>query len=406
MKSQTTAKRFEIVRLSTALLTVLVLWLMVSLTAHAATLTINVVGVAADGTTAPVPSYRWTVEEDATKASIPGRPADTTNYSFSFHTSYMPVVAAGRVGDALTDVQNTARAQDPDYARLLNQELPDLIPAKRYYVSVAAQGYQMGGAPVVFSNGGATATVYLNQYPLPTAQISVFVFNDNSPINGAPDLPQETGLAGFQVRLIEAGGTYGMSGGEVTQDAFANPLGTTYSDANGTVLNKGSGIIKTDANGVALIKNLFPAKYTILVAPPNGTDWHQTSTIEGTKGIDAWVKNNEPSFFQEFGPPGHHVFIGFTRSGSIARNADGSAIVPAASGYAVTGRIVNTHNSRPPVYTFFKGAPVDNCWVGLNEANAGRALYAVACNRDSTFSIPNVPAGTYELVVWDEPLDM
>ena len=76
--------------------------------------------------------------------------------------------------------------------------------------------------------------MYLNQYPLPTAQISVFVFNDNNPINGAPDLPQETGLAGFHVQLIEAGGTYGASGGEVTQDAFGNPLGTTY-NADGAV---------------------------------------------------------------------------------------------------------------------------------------------------------------------------
>ncbi len=66
---------------------------------------------------------------------------------------------------------------------------------------------------------------------------------------------------------------------------------------------------------MALIKNLYPAKYTILVDPPEGSDWHQTSTIEGTRGIDAWVKNNEPSFFQEFGPPGHHVFVGFTKSG-------------------------------------------------------------------------------------------
>ncbi len=408
MRTLSSAKPFDAFKLTGSLVMMLALWLLVSLSVHAAPLTINVIGVGANGATMPVDSYRWTVEEDATKASVPGRPADTSNYSFSFHTSYMPVVAAGRVGGAKDEVLNSARAQDPDYARLLNQPLPDLVASKRYYVSVAAEGYQMGGAPVVFDgNGNPSATVYLNQYPLPTAQISVFVFNDNSPINGAPDLPQETGLAGFHVRLIEAGGTYGMSGGEVTQDAFGNPLGTIYADDQGTVApnGRGAGIIKTDANGVALIKNLYPAKYTILVVPPNGSDWHQTSTIEGTRGVDAWVKNNEPSFFQEFGPPGHHVFIGFTRSGSIAQ-ANGAAIVPAAVGNAVTGRIVNTHHSRPPVYTFFNGAPVDNCWVGLNEANGGRALYAAPCNKDSTFSIPSVPAGIYELVVWDEPLDM
>ncbi len=175
-------------------------------------------------------------------------------------------------------------------------------------------------------------------------------------------------------------------------------------------------------NGVALIQNLYPAKYTILVDPPNA-DWHQTSTIEGTRGVDAWVRNNEPSFFQEFGPPGHHVFIGFTRSGEIAGivppggpNAGATCQVGIDSpcnallngSTPVSGRIVNTHHSRPPVFTFYGGAPVTECWVGLNEplAVGGRALYATPCNKDGTFSIPNVPNGTYELAIWDEPLDM
>ncbi len=39
----------------------------------------------------------------------------------------------------------------------------------------------------------------------------------------------------------------------------------------------------------------------------------QTSTIEGTKIIDTWVKANEPPFFAEFGPPGFHAFLGFVR---------------------------------------------------------------------------------------------
>ena len=111
----------------------------------------------------------------------------------------------------------------------------------------------------------------LNQYEVPTAQISVFVFNDNNPINGAPDLPQETGLAGFHVRLIEAGGTYGASGGEVTQDAFGNPLGTNVRTPMALSSRyAAAAIILTDANGVALIQNLYPAKYTILVDPPEG----------------------------------------------------------------------------------------------------------------------------------------
>ena len=93
------------------------------------------------------------------------------------------------------------------------------------------------------------------------------------------------------------------------------------------------------------------------------------------------------------------MFVGFTKSG---------VLVPGVltGSNTLTGRIVNTHHSRPPVFTFFGGAPVTECWVGLNEPLGGRALYATACKKDGTFSIPNVPNGTYELAIWDDPLDL
>lgn len=400
--------------------------------AWAAPLTLNVVRVDQAGVQVPVTNYRWVVEEDVTKASVPGDHATRNHYSFGFHASYMPVLAAGKVsgGNAVvgcdSNPNNPLGCADPDRRYMA---LPDLNPAKRYYVSVLPDdGGAMGGAPVVFTAGRPAATVYVNKYPVPTAQISVFVFEDNSPLNAAPDLPQEQGLPGFTIFLTEAGGTYGGSGGQVTQDAFGNPLGTTYRyDANGqaiidpasgspTVVTRGTGIILSGPDGVAGIRNLFPAKYTIQVIPPAGADWHQTSTIEGSKGVDAWVKNGEPSFFQEFGPPGHHVFTGFTRSGFIARDpGPGGTLVPVLNGtITVTGRAVNLHNSRPPNYTFHPtpgitnpvATPVPQCWVALNEPGGGRALYAAPCNADSTFAIPSVPPGTYDLVVFDEALDV
>lgn len=393
----------------------------VSCAAFAAPLSVTVKGVDQNGVETTLENFRWTVEEDTTKASEPGRHATRNNYSFGFHSSYMPVVAAGKMLDGAPIAGNDCR--EPDSVACLDPDrqympLPELDPARRYYISVLPDGgYAMGGASV--AAGQTSVTVYVNKYPLPTAQISVFVFNDNSPLNAAPDMPREQGLPGFTVFLTEAGGTYGASGGQVTQDAFGNPLGTTYrtncadgettvagycygSDGKPAILTRGSGIILSGPDGTATIKNLFPAKYTIQVIPPAGSDWHQTTTIEGTKGTDAWVKHAEPSFFQEFGPPGHHVFAGFTRSGYIA----GSGNAPVLNGTtSVTGRAVNIHNSRPPAYTFHNGDPIPQCWVGLNEpAGSRRALYAAACNADSTFTIPNVPAGTWELVVWDEPL--
>ena len=344
--------------------------------ALAQTLTVNVVGP--NG--APVPGFRWLVEEDATKPVDVGVPAiPGKNLALSFHTSYMPVVANG-VSAALTTVS-----------------LPDAT--KRYFVSVLPNsGYAMGGASI--SPGQEIVTITVQQTPLPTAQISVFVFEDNQPINNTPDLPQEKGLPNFSITLVEAGGTYGASGGQVTQDAFGNPLGTTY-NADGSLIALGNGQIKSDANGVALIKYLAPAKYTIYVSPPVGSDYHQTSTIEGTKGNDAWVAPNEPSYFQEFGAPGHHVFQGFVRTINDTTALNGAGVV--------TGRVVNLHTSRPPDFTFYNGHPITNCWVGLNLDTAGTAakgIYSKACNSDGTFSIAGVPAGKHQLVIWDESLDL
>lgn len=324
---------------------------------QAQVLSLNVAGPNGEAVT----GFRWLIEEDTTKPVTLGAPAvPGQNLSLSFHTSYAPVVANG-------DDTNTTVTLDP---------------AKRYFVSVLPDaGYAMGGAPVAAGQGAVTVTV--NPLPLPTAQISVLVFEDRHPINGAPNPPQEPGLAGFTVVVTEAGGRYGHSGGQVTQDAFGNPLG----------------IIKTGADGYARIKNLPPGKYGIQIVPPAGSDWHQTSTIEGTKTIDAWVKANEPPFFVEFGPPGPHVFVGFVRT------MNDTAVL--SGGSTVTGRIVNLRTSRPPEVTFYDGAPVPNCWVGLNELPAvgGKGLYTSPCHADSTFSIPNVPPGDYQLVIWDEYLD-
>ena len=187
MKTQSSATPFGFIRLSVALLAAMVFGMLGTTSAAEVPLTINVVGVGPDGNTVAAPTeYRWTVEQDATKRSVPGKPATTANYSLSFHTSYMPVVAAGRRCDGTLCTVPALQAGDSDVVRLYNQGFRSLDSTKHYFVSVAAEGFQMGGAPVVFSGAGATATVYLNKYPVPTAQISIFVFNDNNPINGAP----------------------------------------------------------------------------------------------------------------------------------------------------------------------------------------------------------------------------
>jgi len=335
---------------------------------------LNVIG--SDGSA--VGQYRWLIEEDATYHVVPGM-SDPEPLGKNFHASYMPTVAAG---DETTP-------------------FPDLDPTKHYFISVLPKaGYSIGGAQLAPGQGSVTVSVV--KHPIPTAQISVLVFEDNYPIDGVPETPQESGLEGFTVVLEEAGGRYGQSGGQVMLDAFGNPLGTTYLP-DGSVDVMGDSSIKTDANGEALIKYLSPGKYGIIVVPPNGQGWVQTSTIEGSPVIDAWVKPNEPPFFQEFGPPGPHVFIGFVQAFADAAVLTG--------GGTVTGRITNLHLDRPPNTEFYSGEPVGHTtpWIALNEmvgGAAGRGVYAGPADADANFSIPNVPPGQYQLKVWDSNLDL
>jgi len=378
------------------------------LSAQAVTLTI----VDNDGASLDAESFRWVLEEDATKESIPGELADGSNLGLSFHTSYMPVVAKGT-----GSVELNALALDADKRYYIS-----VMPG-REMVTVAGQpAYQLGGAQI--AKGQDSVEVRMIAGAIPTAQISVFIFEDNQPINGSPDLPQEKGLGGFSLVLVEAGGTFGASGGQVIQNAFGDPIGTEYEftinpagkktpvlEADGTPIVKtlGKGFVvsssKVGEKGVANYKYLYPGKYTITAVPPGGSDptqpniWHQTSTIEGTKGIDAWVKGNEPSFFAEFGPPGHHAFIGFVKDINDTTALTGTQ--------EVTGRIVNMHTARPPEYTFHNGEPIDKCRIGLNRVPGdGKAIFTAPCEDDGTFAIPNVAPGDYQLAVWDDPLDL
>lgn len=360
--------------------------LLLSISTARADFTLNVV----DGEGTPVSGFRWLLEEDTTYDTQPGVQTNDT-LSLGFHRSYSPVVTKGE-----TDSTSASVTAATD---------------KRYYVSVVPYaGHTLSGAMVDIGETG-TVTVVVDAHPIPTAQISVFVFEDYFPINGAPDLPQETPLSptdlakpenagrlnpqNFRVLLEEAGGRYGHTGGAVTLDAFGNPIGTTY-DNNGDILELGDSIIRPNENGVVVIKNLAPGKYGIQVIPPAGEGWIQTSTIEGSKTTDAWVAANEPSFFVEFGPPGHHVFMGFVKEFDSTPNNGGST---------VTGQIVSHHLSRSPDYAFYNGDLFPSCWVGLTQGARGEALATMPCDDNSEFSFANVPAGDYTLVIWDTNLD-
>jgi large repetitive protein len=359
---------------------------------------------AAITTAPPAPGFRWLIEEDNTVQKPPGT-AVNDSISLVIHKSHAPVTLTGVSGSS------TFSVSVPD----------DANPEQRYYLSVMADGYSLGGAALV--EGTTEVTVLLNRHEIPTAQISVLVFEDHNSINNVPDAT-EPGLPGFRVIILDP-----LGGGPILFDAFGNPLGTEY-DAGGNVTKMGDSNLYTDANGRLLIKNLTPGKFGVQVIPPTGTDWNgghgsikvggqwlQTSTIEGTLTIDAWVKANEPSVWVEgFGVGFYHVFFGFVDQSKLPWNINPPSPNPAK--VTVTGQLRYNHFGRPPENQMFAvGEPVSQGWVGLNElppipaggigpiGGVGPGLYAAPCNPDGTFSIPNVPAGTYQLVTWDKPLD-
>lgn len=342
-----------------------------------------------DGEGQPVASgYRWLLEKDTTFHVPPGIPVPGSgpgSVLLAIQNSYCPVVATGHVATASVVIPTDS--------------------TNRYVVSVLPDsGYTMSAGNV--EPGQTALQVIVHATPVPTAQISINVFNDNNPINNAQDA-NEPGLSGFKIVISDP---LGM----VSQDAFGNPLGTTYqqngdgtfiTDENGdpVIDMMGNGEIITDANGDAQIKYMMPSIYAVEVIPPNGETWYQTTTIDGTPYIDAWVKLNENASLVEFGAVVKHVNFGMVNPSQLpwAQN-------PPAGTATIKGRLVDDHFSKPPaLLADFPGAPVPNGLVGLNDATAPiQGLYATQCNADGTFEIHNVPPGSYQLASWDRPLDL
>jgi len=410
-----------------------------SLCSEAATVTLptsmaasNISLIVEDTTTNPATSlagYQWTVEEDITYHPDPTSPPSYDVLALGFHKSYMPVVAQGH-GAA-------------EFAALA------LDPTKHYYVSVLpddngnkeAPGHATGGAMFM---GNATE-VRVDVYPTPTspAQISIKVFNDNAATNGAWDTG-EAGLGGFAVTIEDGGGRYGLASGMVNYDMDGRPL-TNALDCFGTFEVDGAGnyvagtyvstpakpgVIITcpdnaytrslDIAGEALVKNVYPAKYGIIVTPPEGqvADWVQTSTIEGTKVNDVWVKAGEPAYFQEFGPPGWHNFTGFVRPADLDNNGTpgvqqtvGGVTTTISGSNSVTGMVTNAHISRPPIQTIYDSGSYDALahtrpWIAVNSANGqGPTIAAKLAEEDGSFTITGLPDGNYQLAIWDRYLD-
>jgi hypothetical protein len=332
-------------------------------------------------------------------------------------------------------------------------------------------GHSMSGASILPPVGAVypTATVKVEPSPLKPAQLSVYIFEDSSPTNGDPDA-FEHGLGGFNIVIWDVAGRTGDPIGQITYDAFNMPLtnallGTpgcpnihspTPSGVGPTDPNYAgkdlTGVVFTCPNdpvdpsnpsaeyalqGQVLVRNLMPGRYDVIAHPGAaregaGEIWYQVSTLEGTPAQDAFIKAGEPPYFQEFGPPGFHTFIGFVNPAHIAQQNKIATHVPvggapppqtgdtesppvtgpiALATTTVSGRITSLHMSRPVMETLWDSgsrAPLasSTCFVGLNQqGELGLNIGFAACDPNGNFTLTNIPVGSYMLVIWDQWLD-
>jgi len=497
-------------------------------------LTVNVY----DGTdkTTPITDYRWIIEEDRTffvdpncttnppPAGCPG--SNTTGplagivptFGTNFHTSYMPVVAAGCTGPnscetgqtllgvgAVCDVGNgVCRTSGTQQAQLMPGAV-HLDPTKRYYISIlpgdAANpfidvnltanctngqakatgslrcGHGMGGAPVPAPCPPGTAactaslapvTIWTQPAPFPPAKLSVFVFEDDFPLNGEQDAgggidvlaSNEPGLGHFNITLFDDAGGTGDATGQMTYDMFNQPLanslaGTidpasgndacpistnsrqgdpsdlTQTGITGTIvtcpkfeaLPNGGAVtnILSPLAGQAVIANLMPGRYGVVATPGAdrialGEEWLQTNTLDGEKAHDSFLRIGEPSFFQEFGPAGYHVSIGFASPGIIQSRLKGVCngtdvnVTGANCTNTVTGRITTERMSRSPDERLYGSGSNDSfsftqCYVSLGDTD-GEDFAFTKCNPDGTFTLSGIPQGTWRVTVFDQWNDM
>jgi hypothetical protein len=274
------------------------------------------------------------------------------------------------------------------------------LPPGKYLISVLAEGYKIGGAHFSVPLS-APVTVRLHPDPLPTATMRIKVFEDASPVNGQFDAPAEAGLAGFRATIND-------TLGQVSVDMFGNPLCTTY-DAAGEP-NGRTDCLVSDANGDIVIPNLGPLRYDVLVAPPDGTDWTETTTLEGSPSWDTWLQEGGTGLDNEFvvaGEPFPWTIFGFVRPTDQLNNASttggvrgtlvgASVYLPQQGGLPWVGDIWNG----------FSGArmtgAIDGGWVALSDLqNGDTVVYAQPVNPDGSFEINNVPDGNYLFTWWD-----
>jgi hypothetical protein len=365
------------------------------------------------------------------------------------------VAAACDVGNGIcrTDVSHKSAVMPSDVV---------LDPAKRYYISVLPgdamdPGHAMGGAPVFYKNGAwQPVKVFVEPMPLPTATVSAFVFEDDFPMNGEDDTgggvdvlaPNEPGLGGFNVVIYDNVGQFGDPAGQMTYDMFNQPVanalagtidpatgkdacpisansrtgsdgGTSPTGITGTITvcpkYEADGKTLSPLAGQIVVRNLPPGFYGVEAHPgadriARGEEWLQTNTLDGGFAHDAFLKASEPSYFQEYGPAGFHVAIGFANPAIINNRKPGVCANRSDCTHTVKGKVTLAHMSRTPDERLYSTSTSDayaftQTYVSLGSPDGADFAFARTAD-DGTFTFTNMPGGDWRITVFDQWTDL
>ena len=323
----------------------------------------------------------------------------------------------------------------------LNSNTSVNLPNGKYLISVTAGGFKIDGTHFTVNGDTTTVGVKMNALPLPSVTVRVNVFNDNVSTNGQYDgVPEDTNMAGFTAHLNELIG-------EVNFDVYGNALCTQYEldattgemlfDADGAPIpavvpsNQGAtggqlaGSVSqciSDASGDIVIPNLGPNRYAVTVVPPDPQSssdkkWIQTTTLEGGHDWDTWNMEGSTGFDTELvvgGEATPFVHFGFVQEQS-PRRPYAAGISGTVKGRVMIGRTyVSQTGGLPNPGAIWGGgtgtvleAPVEDAWISLAclatcPGLPDQAQFVQKANSDGTFSIGRVPAGTWNVTIWDE----
>src|SRR5207302_1774047 len=156
-------------------------------------------------------------------------------FGTNFHTSYMPLIAAGCTGTLSCEGGQTIF--DPATGNHVNTVCDVGNGVCRPDTSgngVAVSCTPATGQTTCVPAGAAypSLTALTQPDPYPPSKLSVFVFEDDFPLNGEQDggggidvLSQiEPGLGGFNITLFDDAGGTGDATGQMTYDMFNQPL--------------------------------------------------------------------------------------------------------------------------------------------------------------------------------------